>query len=61
MKEKKLKSYHIETLDGTGSFHFFTSAINHKKAVNNLLKNSLDFKNIVHDNKDLTITVKYVP
>lgn len=54
----KLKTFHIETKDGSGSFNFFTQAENHKKALRNLQRNSSDYKSLVKDNKELTITVK---
>lgn len=56
----KLNGYHIETLDGTGSFNFFTEAENHKKALRNLETKSFDYKRLVKTDKDLTITVKKV-
>ena len=58
MKKPKLHGYHIETLDGSGSFNFFTEATNHKKALRNLQTKSSDFKRIVSDDKNLTITIK---
>lgn len=61
MKMKKvLKNFHIETSDGGGSFNFFTSAEDHKKALRLLQTNSHDFKRIVRKNRDLTITVKEI-
>jgi len=59
-KKIKLKTFAIETLDGTGSFNFFTQAENHKKALRNLERNSWDYKNLVKANKDLTISVKII-
>lgn len=56
----KLNGYHIETLDGTGSFNFFTEAKNHKKALRNLETKSFDYKRLVKTDKDLTIIVKKV-
>jgi len=61
MSEKqKLNSYHIETLDGTGSFNFFTEARTHKIALRTLITRSNDFILLVKSNSDLTITVKKV-
>jgi hypothetical protein len=56
----KMNGYHIETLDGTGSFNFFTEAENHKKALRNLETKSFDYRRLVKTDKDLTITVKKV-
>ena len=56
-KEKKLKSFKVETFDGGGHFTFITEAVNHKKALRNLETNSFDYKRIVNKNKDLTIKV----
>lgn len=58
MKTAILNTYHIETLDGGGSFHFFTKAINHKKALRRLETESFDFNKIVKSDRDLTITIK---
>ena len=52
--------FKIETKDGTGTFIFFTETSNHKLALKKLIKNSNDFKNIVNDNRDLTITIKSI-
>lgn len=57
MGRKKLKSYHITTIQ-EGSFNFFTTATTHKKALERLIKNSFDFDRIVNDDKDFTINVK---
>jgi hypothetical protein len=56
----KMNGYHIETLDGTGSFNFFTESETHKKALRNLETKSFDYKRLVKTDKDLTITVKKV-
>ena len=53
------KTYHIEIKDGTGCFHFFTKAANHKKALKRL-ETSLDFKGLVKADSDLAITVKLI-
>jgi hypothetical protein len=53
-----MKDYHIETKDGSGSFNFFTQAATNKKALKNLLTNSFDFKKIVKNDAELTITIK---
>ena len=55
-----LNGYHIETLDGTGSFNFFTEAKNSKTALRNMQAKSSDYKRIVKTDRDLTITVKKV-
>ena len=60
VSSSKLNVYHIETLDGTVSFNFFTEAKNHKKALRNLETKSFDYKRLVKTDKDLTITVKKV-
>jgi len=57
MKAKTLKTFAIKTFDGGGYFTFFTEAENHKKALRNLQTNSTDYKNIVHKDRDLTISV----
>ncbi len=59
-KEIVLNQYHIETKDGAGSFNFFTQAENHKKALRRLQTDSFDYKRLVKNNVDLTITVKQV-
>ena len=56
----KEKQYHILTTDGIGQMNFFTKAKNNKGALNNLIKNSWDFKNLVDENADITITIKKV-
>lgn len=58
--QKELKLFRIETKDGSGSFNFFTQAINHKKALRNLETNSTDYKKIVKSDRDLTITIKHL-
>jgi hypothetical protein len=61
MKEKqKVKSFHIETFDGGGYFNFYTESKNNKKALKNLISNSLDFKNLANDNTDLVIKVRQI-
>ncbi len=64
MKENKdtisLNAYHIETLDGSAIFNFFTQAKTHKQALRNLEKNSWDYKKLVKADKDLTIKIKIV-
>lgn len=55
---KQPKVFHIETQDGAASLNFFTSAKSHKAALRNVMKNSWDFKYLVKNNRDLTITIK---
>ena len=55
-----LNTYHVETLDGSGSFNFFTQAENHKKALRNLERSSWDYKKLVKADRDLTIKVKLI-
>jgi len=59
-KDTRLKTYHIETKDGFGSFNFFTEALDHKKALRKLQTNSSDFKRIVKRDRDFTISVKII-
>jgi len=54
------KTYHIETNDGFGSFNFFTEAEGSKDALLKLQANSIDFKKIVKEERDLVITIKHV-
>lgn len=54
------KSYHITTTDGAAQMNFFTTAKDSKDALNNLIKKSLDFKNLVNKNADITITIKKI-
>ena len=56
-KETKLKDFKVETFDEGGYFTFITSAKNNKMALENLINNSTDYKNIVNKNKTLTIKV----
>lgn len=57
-KSDKLKYYfQIETFDGCAHLNFFTYAENHKKALQNLQKNSSDYKNLVNKDSDLTIKI----
>jgi len=61
MKNKqKIKYFHIETFDGGGYFNFYTESENNKKALKNLISNSLDFKNLVNNNVDLVIKVRQI-
>lgn len=60
VSSSSLKSYHVETKDGTGSFNFFTEAENHKKALRNLELRSWDFRKLVKADRDLVITVKLI-
>jgi len=55
-----LNTYVIKTEDTTGCFNFFTQAKDHKKALEQLLENSSDYRNIVKANRDLTISVKII-
>lgn len=57
---KKLKSFHVNTKDGSGDFNFFTEAKCSKDALLNLLENSFDFENLVSCKKDLIITIKHI-
>jgi len=53
-----MKQFHIKTLDGSGSFNFFTTAKDNKAALQRLLTKSIDFKRLVKKDKNLTIEVK---
>ena len=53
-----LKSYYIKTFDERAYLNFFTEAKNKKGALRNLLKESLDFKNLTKDDRDWIITIK---
>ena len=57
-KEVKLKSFHIETFDGSAYLNFFTKAENHKKALRRLQTDSWDYKNLAKKNADTTIKIK---
>ena len=52
-----MNNYKITTFDGGSYFHFLTSAKNSKEALENLLVNSTDYKNIVRKTRDLTINI----
>lgn len=58
-KKRRLKAFHITTLDGTAQLHFFTRAKNHKKALATLISKSYDYKS-VEGNSDMTITIKRI-
>lgn len=53
----KKKAYSVQTFDETGYFTFVTMATNSKQALNIMLRRSSDFKNIVHADKKLIITI----
>ena len=55
--KEKFKNFKVETFDGGAYMTFFTTAENHKKALQNLQENSSDYKNIANENRDLTIKV----
>ena len=55
---KKIRHYHVTTLDGNVESNFFVTASNSKIALANLIRSSSDFADIVNGDNDLTITVK---
>ena len=55
----KKSTYHIETLDGSSSLNYFTTAKDAKSALRKLVTKSSDFKNLCKGESELvTITIK---
>lgn len=55
-----MKTYEIETETKYGKYIFLTKANNGKDALNNLIQNSCDFKNIItkQDSDNMVIHIK---
>jgi len=53
--KRPLNSYIIVT---NSNMHFLTQAKTNKEALKNLINNSVDFRVMIKDDEDLTITIK---
>lgn len=54
-------TYHITTKSEQGELNFFTTAIDHKKALLQLQINSFDFQQCYRGDLDVTIVIKKLP
>jgi len=55
--KETLFTFRIETFDGSAYFNFITMAKTHKVALRHLQSGSSDFKRLVKNDADLTITI----
>lgn len=57
-KEPKLKTYHVQTLDGRSDLNYLCNADSPKEALLKLIANSYDYQFVSKDTKEIKITIK---